>query len=319
MIPENYHLDHLRLRALTLVETLAQTGSLHQAARHLNTSQPALSVMLQEIERALGGRLFERSRRGLVPTEMGDYMIRQARLVLADLRRVRSEFASNNQGRALLRIGAFPLVMLEIVPHALGLLRRSHPGIRAEFHEGAASELLAALADGMLDLVIGRMLPEFAANEDLVPSFLFTESFCIVGGVHHALARRRKISWQELADIDWIEAPPNTALHDFFAEAFLRRGLRPPQPIYQSASFYSCVAILGTSDCLMMVPSEVGRHFARQSRVRVLPVKVEEATAPFSIIKRRSRADTRAMPAFEAAVRQAVRSRRTKQVTRLER
>lgn len=302
-------MDHLRLRALSLIETLAETGSLHQAARRLNTSQPALSVMLQETERALGGQLFERSRRGLVPTERGDHMIRQARLMLADLRRVRSEFASGNEGRALLRIGALPLVMLEIVPRALALLRQSQLSIRAEFREGAASELLAALAEGMLDLVIGRMLPEFSANDDLVPSFLFTESFCVVGGTHHRLANRRKISWQELEAADWIEAPTNTALHDFFAEAFLRRGLRPPQPIYRSASFYSCIAILGTSECLMMVPREVGGHFARQSRVCILPVKVNEASAPFSIIKRRSRAATQAMRAFEDCVRLALRRR----------
>lgn len=302
-------MDHLRLRALTLVETLSATGSLHEAARRLNVSQPALSVMLQEIERVLGGRLFERSRRGLVPTDKGEYMIRQARLMLADLQRVRSEFDPANQGRALLRVGALPLVMLEIVPRALVLLRRGEPAVRAEFHEGAASEILAAVADGRLDLAIGRMLPEFADNDDLVPDFLFTESFCIVSGPEHALARRRKISWQALAAVDWIEAPTNTALHDFFAEAFLRRGLRPPQPVYRSASFYSCVAILGTSDCLMMVPREVGRHFARQSRLSVLPVAIDEASAPFSLIARRSRARTRAMMAFEGAVRQVVASR----------
>jgi len=302
-------MDHLRLRAFTLVETLSATGSLHAAARRLNVSQPALSVMLQEIERALGGRLFERSRRGLVPTDKGDYMIRQARLMLADLRRVRSEFDPANEGRALLRLGVLPLVMLEIVPKALVLLRRGAPAVRVEFHEGAASDILTALADGRLDLAIGRMLPEFADNDDLMPDFLFAESFCIVSGPEHRLARRRKISWQALAAADWIEAPTNTALHDFFAEAFLRRGLKPPQPVYRSASFYSCVAILGTSDCLMMVPREVGRHFARQSRLRVLPVAIEEASAPFSLITRRSRARTRAMMAFESAVRQVVADR----------
>lgn len=302
-------MDHLRLRALTLVETLSTTGSLHEAARRLNVSQPALSVMLQEIERALGGRLFERSRRGLVPTDKGDYMIRQARLMLADLQRVRSEFDPANEGRALLRIGALPLVMLEIVPKALAMLRRDQPAVRAEFREGAASEILTDLAGGRLDLAIGRMLPEFADNDDLSHDFLFTESFCIVGRPDHPLARRRKISWPTLAATDWIEAPTNTALHDFFAEAFLRRGLRPPLPVYRSASFYSCVAILGASDCLMMVPREVGRHFARQSRLRLLPVAIEEASAPFSLITRRSRARTRAMMAFESAVRQVVADR----------
>lgn len=301
-------MDHLRLRALTLIETLAETGSLHQAARRLNASQPALTVTLQELERTLGGRLFERSGRGLTPTEMGLYAIRQARLVMADLRRVQSEFASGHEGRALLRIGILQVLTLEILPQALARLRRSHPGVRAEFHEGAASDLLSALADGALDLVIGRMLADFAGNDDLVPSFLFTESFCIVGGAHHRFARRRKISWPDLATMDWIAAPTNTALHDFFVEVFLRHGLRPPQPVYRSASFYSCVGILGTSDCVMMVPSEVGRHFARQSRVCILPLKLD-ASAPFSIIKRRSRADTQAMLAFDVAIRETVRDR----------
>ena len=109
------------------------------------------------------------------------------------------------------------------------------------------------------------MLPEFTGNTDLEPAFLFTDaSFCIVGGTHHPLAARRKILWPELQAADWIQSPPDTALHDYFVEAFLRNGLKPPQSIYQSASFYSCIAILRTSNCLMMVPHEVGRHFASQ-------------------------------------------------------
>ncbi len=307
---EAYHLDHLRIRSLTLVATLAETGSLHQAARRMRTSQPALSVILRDVERALGGKLFERSRRGLVPTEMGNYTIRQARLILADLARIQSEFSSGREGPALLRIGVLPLVMLEIVPSALAILRKSQPGLRIEFHEGAASELLSALTDGSLDLVVGRMLPEFSGTKDLEATFLFNESFCIIGGARHALANRRKVTWRELQKIDWIQAPSNTALNDYFVEAFLRNGLAPPQPIYRSASFYSCITILLNSDCLMMVPREVGRHFSRQAPIRVLAVKIGEASAPFSIIKRRSRAGTNPMFAFERAIRRSLNGRR---------
>ncbi len=309
MIEKPYQVDHLRLRALTLVETLADTGSLHQAARRMNTSQPALSVMLQEVERTLGGRLFERTRRGLVPTEMGAYLIRQARLILADLRRVQGEFASTREGRSLLRIGVLPLVMLEVVPQALVQLRHAVPGVQVEFREGAASELLAALSEGALDMVVGRMLPEFTDSHDLDSVFLFAESFRIIAGRHHRLTGRRRISWPALQAAPWIETPHNTALHDFFVEAFLRRGLRPPQPIYRSASFYSCIAILRTSDCLMMVPHEVARHFAGQDAIRILAVNVGEASAPFSIVKRRSRATTRSAAAFEKALLQTVRGR----------
>ncbi|MCW5738098.1 MAG: LysR family transcriptional regulator [Enhydrobacter sp.] len=301
--------DHLRLRALVLIETLAQSGSLHQAARRLNTSQPSLTVMLRDFERTMGGALFERSRRGLAPTPMGDYAIQQARLILADLRRVQSEFAAGQQGRNLLRVGVLQLLMLEIVPRALVLLRQSTSAVRIEFEEGAAGDLLARLADGALDMVVGRMLPDFAGNEDLEVSLLLSQSFCIISGAHHPLARRRKLSWLELQATDWLQAPPNTALHGYFVEAFLRQGLTPPQPLYQSASFHTCVTILESSDCLMMVPDEVARHFARHASIRILPVRLEEPSTPFSIVRRRSRADMAGMKAFENAVRQVVDNR----------
>lgn len=303
-------IDHLRLRSLVLIDTLAQTGSLHQAARRLNTSQPALTVMLRDVERTLGGTLFERSRRGLAPTPMGDYTIHQARLMLADLRRVQSEFAAGQQGRRLLRVGVLQVLMLEIVPRALALLRRSTPAVRIEFEEGAAGDLLAQLADGTLDLVVGRMLPEFAGKEDLEASLLLTQSFCVISGTHHALAHRRKLSWATLHAADWLQAPPNTALHDYFVETFLRHGLTPPRPLYQSASFYSCITILQSSDCLMMVPHEVARHFTRHAAIRILPVRLGEPSTPFSIVRRRSRAEMPAMTAFEDAIRQVVDRRR---------
>lgn len=303
-------IDHLRLRALALIDTLAQTGSLHQAAKRLNTSQPALTVMLRDVERTLGGTLFERSRRGLVPTPMGEYAIQRARLMLADLRRVQSEFSAGQHGRSLLRVGVLQLLMLEVVPRALVLLRQSTPALRVEFEEGAAGNLLGRLADGMLDLVVGRMLPEFANNQDLEASLLLAQSFCVIAGSHHPLARRRKLAWTELHAADWLQAPPHTALHSYLVEAFLRHGLTPPQPLYQSASFYSCVAILQNSDCLMMVPQEVARHFVRNAAIKILPVHLGEPSTPFSIVRRRSRAEMPGMTAFENAVRQVVESRR---------
>jgi DNA-binding transcriptional LysR family regulator len=202
------------------------------------------------------------------------------------------------------------LLMLEVVPRALVLLRQAPPAVRIEFEEGAAGHLLGRLADGTLDLVVGRMLPEFAGNEDLEPSLLLAQSFCIISRADHPLARRRKLSWDELHDTDWLQAPPNTALHSYFVEAFLRHGLTAPQPLYQSASFYSCITILQSSDCLMMVPHEVARHFVRHASIRILPVRLGEPSTPFSIVRRRSRAEMPGMKAFESAVRQVVEARR---------
>jgi len=302
-------MDHLRIRAFSLIQILGEVGSLHQAARRLNTSQPALSVMLRELERALGGRLFTRSRRGLVATELGNYAISHANLILSDLKRLQREAAAASNGGSLLRVGSLPVLMLEIVPKTLALLRQSFPTLQVEFREGSAPDLLTELAVGHLDIVVGRMLPEFVPNDDLASTALFAETFCVIGRADHPFTRRRGLTWRQLQAADWVETPVTTILRNVFSEAFLRRGLKPPQPKYESASFYSSVAILRTSDCLMMVPNQVSEHFTNTGVVRALPVRVGEATASYSLLRRRSRAETPGGIAFEKALLQIITGR----------
>lgn len=309
-IAEPPSIEHLRLRSFVLIETLAETGSLHQAARRMNISQPALTVMLRELERSLGGVLFERTTRGLRLTGIGAHAVRQASLTMADLRRLQREVGLSSTGQTLLRVGALPLFMLEIVPAALSRLRASHPAVRIEFREDAAPELLQALCSGALDLVLGRMTPEFSQHADLEQQQLFTESFCVIASREHPLARRRDTSWQVLHQASWVEAPRNTLLREQFAEVFLSRGLQPPMPAYVSASFHSCIAIIQAADCLMLVPSEVGRHFGRRDDIVVLDVEVGQISGTLSAIRRKGLAETEGRAIFETAVRAILAERR---------
>jgi DNA-binding transcriptional LysR family regulator len=66
---------NLELRHLRVVCAIAETGSLTKAAAQLGLAQPALTAQLQRIERALGGPLFERDRRGARPTALGELVL----------------------------------------------------------------------------------------------------------------------------------------------------------------------------------------------------------------------------------------------------
>ena len=70
------------LRAMrTFVRTL-ELGSLSAAARELGTTQPTVSKLLAQLEGHLAVRLFQRSTRGLSPTEQGRQFYLDAKLVL---------------------------------------------------------------------------------------------------------------------------------------------------------------------------------------------------------------------------------------------
>ncbi|NUO58940.1 MAG: LysR family transcriptional regulator [Hamadaea sp.] len=80
----------LELRHLRAVCVIADTGSITKAAAALGVSQPALTALLQRVERELGGQVFVRDRQGARPTPLGQYVLVRARSMLMamdDLRR----------------------------------------------------------------------------------------------------------------------------------------------------------------------------------------------------------------------------------------
>ena len=63
-------------RHLEQLAVIVEDGTLHEAAKRLGTSQPALSRMIGNLEIRVGVQLFERSNRPLLPTEIGQKLAR---------------------------------------------------------------------------------------------------------------------------------------------------------------------------------------------------------------------------------------------------
>ena len=72
----------LEVRHLRMIVTVAETGSVTKAAASLGLAQPALTAQLNRIDRTLGGCVFTRDRQGARPTELGELVLRHARVVL---------------------------------------------------------------------------------------------------------------------------------------------------------------------------------------------------------------------------------------------
>jgi DNA-binding transcriptional LysR family regulator len=76
----------LKLRDLDVLLAVVETGSMGKAAKRLNISQPAVSKAVVELEDALGVRLLDRSRRGVVPTLYGLALAKHSVAIFNDLR-----------------------------------------------------------------------------------------------------------------------------------------------------------------------------------------------------------------------------------------
>ncbi|MGM7446191.1 LysR family transcriptional regulator, partial [Streptomyces tunisiensis] len=81
----------LEVRHLRALCAIADTGSLHRAARQLGVAQPSLSTQLRRIEQELGGALFVRARTGCRPTPLGRLVLSRARPLVSELRSLVTE------------------------------------------------------------------------------------------------------------------------------------------------------------------------------------------------------------------------------------
>jgi LysR family hydrogen peroxide-inducible transcriptional activator len=188
--------DRPTVRQLEYLVAVARCLNFRQAARKSHVSQPALSAQIARLEQLLGVVLFERDKKRVLLTPVGQQVVVRAQRMLSELDDIVQ--AAEAHGAPLagpLRLGVIPTVAPYVMPQALHLFRERFPKLELFFKEEQTARLLELLRDGKLDLLFLALEAELGDVETITvirDPFLFA-SFC-----DHPLARRRQIHEQDL-------------------------------------------------------------------------------------------------------------------------
>lgn len=144
----------MELRQLEYFRVIAETESIHEAARRLNMSQPPLSYQLKQLEAELNVTLFERTRQGVRLTEAGKLLYDRSANLLEYVKSTELEVAKVGKKRVL-RLGITPTTVATIMP-CVSLFSRRNPDVNFEVHDGITYTLYRYLMDGIIDISIAR-------------------------------------------------------------------------------------------------------------------------------------------------------------------
>ena len=273
---ENFLLGRLKLRQLRLLTAIADEGTVLKGSQALNIAQPAATKSIKELEDALGVQLFERSSRGVTPTDFGAVMVKHAKLILAQLRHASEELQSLEEGLSgRVHVGTLLAASTSLLPRALARLRAQRPGIAVTVAEGTIDRLMPGLRTGDLDVVLGR-LPEYREREGLRQEVLYLDTVAIMVRQGHPLTRRASLALADLVDQPWVMPPPQTSLRRQIDHAFRHEGLEPPHDVIESVSILTNHALLRSTDMLAAMPHQVG---IGQAGLVALPVVLEGANS----------------------------------------
>src|SRR5712675_171636 len=217
----------LKLHDLHVLMAVVQVGSMRKAAALLNTTQPAISRSIAELEHAVGVRLLDRNRQGVAPTEYGRALLDCGVAVFDELRQGMKKIELLiDPTVGDIRVGANEVIIGGLLPTVFSRLRRQYAGIAMHVMPLATvSQQYRELRERKIDLFLGR-IPD-SIDDDVAAEILFEDRILVVAGSQSRWARRRRIKLAELADEPWSMPMPDTLVGSLVADAFRAGGHSP--------------------------------------------------------------------------------------------
>jgi DNA-binding transcriptional LysR family regulator len=198
----------LTLTGLRVVREIAERGTFSAAAESLGYTQSAVSRQVAAVERAAGAPVFERKREGAVPTTAGRVILRHAATVLDAVDAAERELRGLPTEIGHVRLGAIPSAGAVILPRALTVLRRTHPGITVTTREGATPALVRSIRAGTIDVALLAVGPPFRSPDDERPALhvetLTDRDLRVAVPVADPLADNDSVHVDDLAGRRWV-------------------------------------------------------------------------------------------------------------------
>ena len=142
-----------QLRAFHLV---ARHRSFARAAEELLITPSGLSVLIRELERQLGFRLFDRTTRQVTLTAFGDELITVTETSLGALDAAMSRIEHSAKGRERwISVGTTPWLAANLLPPAIRQFRERRPDLRIRLFDGWLDEIQQRVEAGKLDMGVG--------------------------------------------------------------------------------------------------------------------------------------------------------------------
>jgi LysR family transcriptional activator of nhaA len=150
-------MEWLNYHHLLYFWTVAKEGSIARACEKLRLAQPTISGQIRMLEDTLGEKLFVKSGRGLVMTDVGQVVYRYADEIFGLGRELQDVLRGRPGGRALrLVVGVSDLVPKLIAHRVLQPALSMGTPVHLVCEEDTADRLLVELAEHRLDIVLSE-------------------------------------------------------------------------------------------------------------------------------------------------------------------
>jgi len=288
----------LNLDSLKVFLAVAEHGSFSEAGRQLHLSQPAVSQIMQGLERQLGAQLFVRQGRTAQLTEGGQMLVPMARELLTSAQRVEQTMLSI-QGEVIgeMSIGCSTASGKYLLPGLIARFRKQYPQVRLNVLVTSRESVMNKLLSGEVALGVSSKLIE---HSDLEYQDFFRDDIILIAPANHRWAQYRKIYADDLLDEPMILREEMAGTREVLMDGLQKRDISP--------DMLTVAMVLGNAEAIeMAVEEELGVAFVSRLAAsrglelgRVVEVEVEgmQLSRNIYLVRNRKQPFTRAQTEF---------------------
>jgi len=253
----------IELRLWRQFVAVAEELHFGHAARRLHMTQPPLTQAIALLERLLGVRLFDRTKRSVALTAAGAALLPQARELLARAQALPAQAraaAAGEVGR--LRLAFVSTVGFALLPQWVRAFREHSPGVALELIEATGDVQLQALARGEIDAGFMLHSPGFAPA-GLQHALVTREPLVLALPDHHPLTSAPTLPLAKVLAEPLVIFPRRIvpSLHDAILGLYHAAG-RSPQVAQEAIQMQTIVNLVSAGLGVAWVPESV-RQFQR--------------------------------------------------------
>ena len=151
----------MTIQQLEYILAVDQFRHFARAAEYCRVTQPTLSAMIQKLEDELGVKLFDRTVQPVCPTTIGQKVIDQARVILAQAAQVKDIISEDKQSLSgVFRLGVLPTIAPYLLPRFFPQLMEKYPELDIRVTEMKTQDIQQALHEQFYAYV-SRKEPSF--------------------------------------------------------------------------------------------------------------------------------------------------------------
>ena len=240
------------IRQLKYLVAVAEHRHFSKAAENCFVTQSTLSTAIRELEQHLGVMIFERNRKSVLITPVGEKLLAQARTILGEVEDfVGLARAEKGSLTGEIRLGVIPTIGPFLLPRMLCELRQAYGKLRLYLKEETSARLAAMLTQGKLDVL---MLAFPYHLRDVETVTLFEDEFLLCMPPGHALEKVRSVRQSQLRGESLLLLEEGHCLRDHALKACELQSAET-NLVYQGTSLHTLVQMVANGLGLTLLPA----------------------------------------------------------------